>query len=174
MHSSKKEQSSSSQNSSHIPNSDSNSHIVSSLSQLGIPSKFQTLWILDSGASNNFCPYIHLFSSIQRIDPISSKFPNGSTILAHFLGTTCFTQNLYLSDVLYIPQFQFILVCVYKLTKSLNCKITFSHDFCGIQDPYTQKTIGRVELHTNLYILNQEPRIIPAVILFVLIILTVL
>lgn len=80
--------------------------------------------------------------------------------MASYSGAIYFSDNLFLHNVLYIPQFHYNLVSVYQLTKSLNCKIVFSHIFCAFQDHHTQQTIGHVELSNNLYVLKETPRII--------------
>lgn len=113
---------------------------------------------MDSGASGHVYQYIQLFTSVKP-EPISVKFPNGTHVHAYYSGTVSFFDSLYLQNVLYIPQFQFNLVSVFQLTKSLNSKVIFSHGFCERQDQHTLQMIGRVETVNNLYILRKFPRI---------------
>lgn len=58
LHSSKKDIPSSSQTTTANHIIDSSHHIISSLSQVGNPENFMSLWILDSGASDHVCPHI--------------------------------------------------------------------------------------------------------------------
>lgn len=136
LHSSKKESNTHSHSSLAISNSEQPHHVVSSMSQSGNTLNSECFWILDSGASDHVCPHIKFFTSLHMIKPISVKFPDGSTAL--YSGSIHFSEHLHLHDVLYIPQFHFNLISVYQLTRSLNCRVIFSHVFCGIQDPHTQ------------------------------------
>nr|XP_027186068.1 uncharacterized protein LOC113784102 [Cicer arietinum] len=85
--------------------SDQSNLIVSSISNTSFVSNHLSIWIMELGAFDHVCPFIKYFSSIKQIKPISIIFPNGSSILAHFPGHVYFTSNLYLQNVLFIPQF---------------------------------------------------------------------
>lgn len=137
LHSSKRDHPNTSHSNMHNQPSDSSPHIVSTLSQSGNTDKSEFLWILDSGASNHVCPHIKFFHSITMINPISVKFPNGSTIMAFYSRSIKFSDTFFLQNVLYTPQFHFNLISVYQLTRSLPCKVVFSLNFCGIQDHHT-------------------------------------
>lgn len=139
------------------PHSESSSNFISSINKSGNLYNSDSVWILDTGAFDHVCPFIRLFSCIKLIEPVTVKFPTGSTVLAHYSGDIYFSDSLYLKDVLYIPQFQFNLISISKITKTLHCTLTFSHDFCDIQDQLTQRKIGHAKLHHNLYILSQFP-----------------
>lgn len=85
-------------------------HTISSLSQLGIPTTSNLIWILDSGASDHVCPNIKLFSTIHLINPLSVKFPNGTTILAYYSGSVEFSDTLHLHNVLLHLHFFFAII----------------------------------------------------------------
>ena len=55
-----------------------------------------------------------------------------------------------------LPQFSFNLIYVSKLTRILNCSISFFPDYCLIQDLLTKWVIGRGREFGGLYILETE------------------
>ena len=55
-----------------------------------------------------------------------------------------------------LPQFSFNLISVSKLTRTLNCNISFFPDYCLIQDLSTKRIIGRGRESGDLYILDTE------------------
>lgn len=91
-------------------------HTISSLSQLGIPTTSNLIWILDSGASDHVCPNIKLFSTIHLINPLSVKFPNGTTILAYYSGSVEFSDTLHLHNVLLHLHFFFLQLYAIKIS----------------------------------------------------------
>jgi len=50
-------------------------------------------------------------------------------------------ESFILKDVLYIPQLTNSLIYIQKLTKDLNCLVTFFSSHCVSQDFVTRKTI---------------------------------
>jgi len=64
------------------------------------------------------------------------------------------SENLLIYNVLYIPDFQFNLVSAQKIVKSYNCKLTFSFEFCEIQDVDSLKMIGYIRLSAGLYLME--------------------
>ena len=55
-----------------------------------------------------------------------------------------------------LPQLSFNLIFVSKLTRTLNCSISFFFDHCLIQDLSTKRIIGRGCESGGLYILETE------------------
>ncbi|RVW51698.1 Retrovirus-related Pol polyprotein from transposon RE1 [Vitis vinifera] len=80
-------------------------------------------WILDSGA----------------FDHISS------------IGLTHPLPSLPLTSVLYTPECSFNLISISKITRTLNCSITFSNKFVTLQDRSTGKTIDIGRESQSLY-----------------------
>lgn len=82
---------------------DSNSHPDTSSktphTETDTNSKFQSIWILDSGACDHICPHLHYFSTYKRRYPIPFRLPYDNILLANFSGTI--TSN-FLSDYLMI------------------------------------------------------------------------
>lgn len=58
----------------------------------------------------------------------------------------------------YIPKLLFNLLSVSKLTKLLNCSVTFYPSSCVFQDLKTKRTIGGGHESDGLYYLDSGPR----------------
>ena len=108
-------------------------------------------WILDTGATYHVCYSLSEFQRYNRIKPIIINLPDGSKLNAQIAGTVFFSENLYLTNVLYIPSFKFNIISVSKLTKDLNCKVTFSSSMCQIQDMASMKMTGAADIKAGLY-----------------------
>ena len=59
--------------------------------------------------------------------------------------------SLPLTSVLYTPECSFNLISISKITRTLNCSITFSDKFVTLQDQSTGKTIGIGRESQGLY-----------------------
>ncbi|KAI5400129.1 hypothetical protein KIW84_065164 [Lathyrus oleraceus] len=91
------------------------SHIVYNLINTSITFTNNSIWILDSGASDHVFPHIKCFYDIILIPPIYIHFPNVHTAVANFSGTIHLGTYLHLSNVLYLPEFNFSLISISKL-----------------------------------------------------------
>lgn len=58
---------------------------------------------------------------MKQINPITIKLSNRALVTTNYAGTIHFEKFLYITDVLYIPDFSFNLIHVPKLTKNLKC-----------------------------------------------------
>lgn len=56
--------------------------------------------------------------------------------------------------MLHVPKLSMNLLSIPKLTKDLNCQVTFSPNTCIFQEPTTGKTIGLAKEKDGLYHLN--------------------
>ncbi|XP_037491653.1 uncharacterized protein LOC105643862 [Jatropha curcas] len=115
-----------------------------------------SVWILDSGATDHICKSLDMFTTFKRISPIKVKLPNGEYLLAHFSGTVVFSEVFSLKDVLYIPGFAFNLVSVKSLIAQLHCSLFLYNDLCLIQDFKTWKMIGIAKVFHGLYKLRMN------------------
>ena len=93
------------------------------------------LWILDSGASDHLSSDKDFFSSLT----ITSHFPmitlaNGSQTMAKGIDSACPLPSVPLTFVLYVLKCPFNLIYISKLTRDLNCLITFSDNSVTLQD----------------------------------------
>jgi hypothetical protein len=109
---------------------------------------------MDTGATDHVCHNLQFFSSYKRIKPIHVKLPDGSFITANFFGTVFFNKNLFLTDVLYIPDFNFNLISITRLTNTIYCELLIDKHSCLIQEKQSSKMIGLAKCSNGLYILD--------------------
>ena len=79
---------------------------------------------------------------------------NGSQTMVKGIGSTCHLPSIPLTYVLYVPDWPFNLISISKLTRDLNCLITFSDNSITLQDQSTGRTIGIASLHLPLLALS--------------------
>nr|CAN62317.1 hypothetical protein VITISV_026526 [Vitis vinifera] len=109
-------------------------------------------WILDSGASDHIFGNKHLFSSITTTSTLPTvTLANGSQTMAKGIGLTHPLPSLPFHSVLYAPECPFNLISISKITRTLNCSITFSNKSVILQDRSTGKTIGIGRESQGLY-----------------------
>ncbi|RVW98328.1 Retrovirus-related Pol polyprotein from transposon RE2 [Vitis vinifera] len=114
-------------------------------------------WILDSGASDHLSGNKDLFSSITTTSDLPTvTLANGSQTVAKGIGLTLPLPSLPLTSVLYTPECPFNLISISKITRTLNCSITFSDKFVTLQDRSTGKTIGIGRESQGLYHLTSD------------------
>ncbi|RVW84276.1 Retrovirus-related Pol polyprotein from transposon RE1 [Vitis vinifera] len=114
-------------------------------------------WILDSGASDHLSGNKDLFSSITTTSTLPTvTLANGSQTVAKGIGLALPLPSLPLTSVLYTPECPFNLISISKITRTLNCSITFSDKFVTLQDRSTGKTIGIGRESQGLYHLTSD------------------
>ena len=100
-------------------------------------------WILDSRASDHISGNKDLFSSLTIPLPLPMiNLANESQTMAKGIGSTCHLPSMPLTPVIYVPDSPFNLISISKLTRELNCLITFSDNPVTLQDQSTGRTIG--------------------------------
>ena len=100
-------------------------------------------WILDSGASDHLFGNKNLFSSLTITSPLPMiTLANGSQTMAKGVGSACRLPSIPLTYVLYVPNCPFNLISISKLTRDLNCLITFFDNSVTLQDRSTRRMIG--------------------------------
>ena len=67
---------------------------------------------------------------------------NGSQTMAKGIGSACPFPFVPLTSVLYVPDCPFNLISISKLTRNLNCLITFSDNYVILRDWSTGMTFG--------------------------------
>ncbi|RVW43520.1 Retrovirus-related Pol polyprotein from transposon TNT 1-94 [Vitis vinifera] len=93
-------------------------------------------WILDSGASDHLSGNKDLFSSITTTSDLPTvTLANGSQTVAKGIGLALPLPSLPLTSVLYTPECPFNLISISKITRTLNCSITFSDKFGDLAGP---------------------------------------
>ena len=99
-------------------------------------------WIIDSGASDHISPDLSLFSNVRPVlQQCHITMPNGLPAQVKHIGTVQIGPNLWLKDVLHVPDFQFNLLSISKLTKQTGSHVLFSHEYCFLQDHTLQKVV---------------------------------
>ena len=98
-----------------------------------------------------------LFTTFQFHPSTSTvTLANGSTSCVLGSGTIHLTPLITLTCVMSLPQFSFNLILMSKLTRTLNCSISFFPDYCLIQDLSTKRIIGKRCESWGLYVLDTE------------------
>ena len=101
-------------------------------------------------------PVIRIFfSPLAFTSPLPMvTLANGSQTIAKGIGSACPLLSLPLTSALYIPNSPFNLISINKLTRDLNCLITFSDHYVTLQYQSTGQTIGIVRESQSLFHLS--------------------
>jgi hypothetical protein len=114
-------------------------------------------WILDSGAPDHVVGNPSLiFNLLPPKIPHTITLANGSKALVTGIGQALPLPSLSLNYVLFVLNSPFNFISISKLTRSLNCFITFCSDSVFIKDQNTGKTIGTGFESHGLYYLNPQ------------------
>jgi len=70
------------------------------------------------------------------------------------VGDIHITPSLVLKNVLHVPKLSTNLMSIQKLTKDLNCHVTFYPSYCDFQDQDSGRRIGRAKEKDGLYYLE--------------------
>ena len=116
-----------------------------------------SIWVIDSRATDHKIGNSSLFTMFQSHPSIPIvTLANGSTSCYLRSGTIHPTPLINLTSVLSLPQLSFNLISVSKLTRTINCSISFFPNYCLIQDLSTKRIIGKGRESKGLYILEIE------------------
>lgn len=99
------------------------------------------------------CDSENLTSQREVIGP-PVLIPNEDKIRVKGVDKTILPNGFKIDNVLNIPDFECDLLSVSKLTKDLNCAITFFADSCVVHDLHSRKLIGGGRLCDGLYCLE--------------------
>ncbi|KAK0588592.1 hypothetical protein LWI29_002973 [Acer saccharum] len=111
-------------------------------------------WIIDSGATDHISSSSKLFFRKDdncSLPPVSLPSGEKANIVAK--GSLPLNSVYYLHDVLCVPTFKVDLMSVSRLTRGLNCSITFFPYCCILQDLATRRMIGLGKQRDGLYYL---------------------
>nr|KYP73851.1 Retrovirus-related Pol polyprotein from transposon TNT 1-94 [Cajanus cajan] len=102
-------------------------------------------------------PFRMIFKSyIQRNREQLITVANGQGVPICGSGNIILESSIVLKDVLHVPQLANNLISVQKLTKDLNCSVTFFSTHCVFQDLATRKTILTAKEQSGLYLLESD------------------
>ncbi|XP_057957116.1 uncharacterized protein LOC131150428 [Malania oleifera] len=98
-------------------------------------------WIIDMGATDHI---IHSTSMFHTYSRITSKVQllNGQKVESTHIGTVKLSNDLCLTNVLYVLAFNFNLLSVSKLTSDSHLWLYFASSHSNIQDLVSKKIIG--------------------------------
>ena len=98
-----------------------------------------------------------LFTTFQSHPSTSTvTLVDGSKSCVRGSGTINLTPLMPLTSILSLPHFSFYLIFVSKLTRTLNCRISFFPNYCLFPDLLTKWVISRGQESRDLYILDPE------------------
>ena len=91
-------------------------------------------WVLDSGAPYHITGNKFFFSSLSTSSHLPSiTMANGSKVSSHGIGTIHLCLSLSINNVFYVPGSPFKLLSVSRLTRSLDCVVSFTKDSVCLQ-----------------------------------------
>lgn len=111
-------------------------------------------WIIDSGATDHIASSPKLFLHGAKncsLPPV--LLPSGERASIVAKGSLPLNNAFYLHDVLCVPTFKVDLMSVSRLTRGLQCSVTFFPYWCVLQDLVTKKMIGLGKERNGLYYL---------------------
>ena len=83
------------------------------LTGISLSCSYKSVWIIDSGATNHVSSSLNLFSSYSTCSKHSTlKLPDGTNHLITHVGTVTLSPTLCLTNVLFVPTFQFNLISI--------------------------------------------------------------
>ena len=137
------------------------SNSISTLIELGKANtcfiSSSSTWVIDFGAIDHMTGNSSLFTTFQSRSSTSTvTLADGSPSYVLGLGTIHLTPLLNSTSVMSLPQFSFNLIYVRKITRTLNCSISFFPNHCLIQDLSTKRIIGQGRESGGLYIFKTE------------------
>ena len=100
--------------------------------------------------------FVSLLTFVTSIVQFCVYLPNGEEALVTHIGTVQISSTLTLTRVLCVPSFNFNLIFISKLTKSLYCCLLFLGNCCFIQDLTQWSTIGLGKECNGLYLLQDS------------------
>ena len=100
---------------------------------------FANPWVIDSGATDHVvCNKSYLSSIKCSEDNVPISIPNGDKVPVKGIGKTFLLNDVEITNVLYIPNFKCNLLSVSKMTRHLNCFITFFFRILVLFRTYTR------------------------------------
>ncbi|XP_074347150.1 uncharacterized protein LOC141685979 [Apium graveolens] len=111
------------------------------------------MWILDSGVTDHITPHFNLLKSVKAVNT-TLHLPNGQLTSVTYVGVVELHNSIVLTDVLFVPSFQYNLISIPKLTQNAQYGISFTKDTCTLQDLSLKRSKEIGSFHGGLYILQ--------------------
>ena len=99
-------------------------------------------WIIDNGATDHITSSSKLLHKDKNCSLSPVLLPSGEKTNIVAKWSLPLNSVYYLHDVLSVPTFKVDLISISRLTRGLNCSVTFFHYWCILQDLATRRTIG--------------------------------
>ncbi|GKD12981.1 hypothetical protein Tco_1197388, partial [Tanacetum coccineum] len=96
-------------------------------------------WIFDSGTTEHITHNDSLLKNKRKRgyeQPVT--IPNGEAVPVEGRGECALPSGAIIKDVLRVPKFKCNLLSVSRLSKELQCAVTFFLEFCIMQDLYSR------------------------------------
>ncbi|CAJ2652499.1 unnamed protein product [Trifolium pratense] len=127
------------------------------MAQNEINTNNDTMWYLDSGASNHMCGHKHLFKEMQKIEDDHVSFGDASKVKVEGKGTICYLQKdgliQSIKEVYYVPDLKTNILSLGQLTEK-GYSILIKDRILHLKDKLGH-LIAQVEMERNrMYKLN--------------------
>ncbi|KAI3667046.1 hypothetical protein L6452_42088 [Arctium lappa] len=100
-------------------------------------------WLVDSGGIEQITHRSDfLENEVTKSKEAPVIIPNGEMVPVVSEGEHTLPGGVKIKGVLHVPNFNYKLLSIRKLTKDLNCAVTFFHDFFVMQELVTRDLIG--------------------------------
>lgn len=119
-------------------------------------------WIVDSGASHHIAANIDVLDSTKELSSNTGDkvcMPTGKESAITHIGSASLLVDIHVRNLLYVPEFEYNLLSVSKLTKELSCSVNFFPYFCVFQDLYSGRMRGIGRESDGLYIIRDDKHV---------------
>ncbi|KAF5767488.1 putative RNA-directed DNA polymerase [Helianthus annuus] len=114
--------------------------------------KHNDKWVVDSGCTEHITYRSDILEGItDSTNEAPVTIPNGETVPVEAKGSHTLPNGMKVQEVLHVPKFTFNLLSVSKLSKDLNCAVTFFPEFFIMQGLRSRKLIGAGRCKDGLY-----------------------
>ena len=111
-------------------------------------------WIANSGASDHMIGDILVFDEYKSCNENSSvRIADGTHSSVAGISSVVISKEIKLHSVLFVPNLDYNLLSISKLTKDLECIIRFSSNLCEFQALNSGRTSDSTEMNAGLYLL---------------------
>ncbi|WVZ13038.1 hypothetical protein V8G54_017568 [Vigna mungo] len=111
--------------------------------------------IFDSGATDHICPTKSFFHNLHAITPTHIKLPNHTIVTTNFSGNI-HIGDLFILDVLFVPDFSASFISIPKLVSTIDCMAVFCDSHCLLFHKSHFKMIGAARKINGLYCLEES------------------
>ncbi|RDX65444.1 hypothetical protein CR513_55899, partial [Mucuna pruriens] len=115
----------------------------------------QSIWILDSGATDHMTPFPSHFTSYLKVSKRQLIIvANGDHVPIVGSSNVQLHSSLSLHNVFHVPKLANNLISIHRFIQDWNCVVTFFRSHCVIQELITERTIGVAKEQGGLYYLQ--------------------